>query len=100
MKSSEGIERNLNKEKFGSKTCYEKYSVYVSDREDYIRLIYSYNFFSFRFVCFFFITILKINENVIPCDKDVKKVYLKDTLSIRLFQHKIKLVLLSNELVR
>ena len=47
---------------------------------------------------FFLIKILKTNVNVIPCDKDVNKKYLKHTYSSHLFWHKRKLMWLGHEL--
>ena len=43
-------------------------------------------------------TISKKHENVTPCDKDENKNYLKNTLFLHLFQHKVKFTWLDNEL--
>ena len=49
---------------------------------------------------FFLKIILKTNENVTSCNKDVNKKYLKHTQSLHLLRHERKLLWLGNELGR
>ena len=57
-----------------------------------------FNFFHFSDT--FFLHTFLLTKNVIPCDKDVNKNYMKHSQSFHLFRHKRKLMWLGDELGR